>query len=498
MDGDRTRPAAGEKLLPAIAILVLVWAAMYLPGLGTGELKGEEARRILPGRTMLQTGDWIIPRSAGKIYNRKPPGINWATAVAIKVTGRMNEWTVRMPSVLGMLGLALVVAVAMRGFLGADGALLAALMTLLNIGFVEKGRLAEIEALYCTVSGIAIVSWLAFWWSERKAAAWCVSMIVLGLGFLVKGPPHVWYFYAIVIGVLREEKKTRELISWRHWLGLTLFVATWSWWAALNSGHNPQKDSGAVWIEQITQRLGFVEFSFKNWILQIPQSLVNFLPWALLLPLVWKIPVFGARFAQDEEDGRRERVLAGMRKGLLAGFLVIAVLPSSRPRFMLPLNTVAAVLVAAAVMAQTEDWRRKFRGWLAGVIVTGVVAMSVYAGLRIFGIAGVEELRPFARQVEKLTGVEEPIVLFRTPERMWPFYLGMRCREIALPGELPGSARWVMTPAKDRAANLPVLERRYGKIMHETLIKEPVTDDAGGKGWEYVLFEFTVDGAGKD
>jgi 4-amino-4-deoxy-L-arabinose transferase-like glycosyltransferase len=479
------------RLLPALAIIVVAWAAIYLPGLGTPELKGEEARRVLPGRTMMQTGDWIVPRSAGKVYNRKPPGINWATAGATKITGRMDEWTVRMPSALSVLLLALVVATAMRGFLGKDGALLAALMTLVNVGFIEKGRLAEIEALYCSMFGIAIVSWIALWWREQKLAAWCVAGLALGLGFLVKGPPHVWYFYAIVISVLMQEKRTRELATWQHALGLLLFFGTWTWWAALNSGHNPQKDSGAVWIEQITHRLGFSEFHFMSWLLQIPQSLVNFLPWTLLLPLVFRAPVPGSRFpAPGREDVHRDAMLAGIKRGLVVGFLVIAVLPSSRPRFMLPLNTVAALLVAAALIRLPQVQLQRFRRWIAGIVAFAAFGMSIYAVLLSRKVFGGERLRPFAREISMHTGSPAEIILFRTPERMWPFYLGQGCREIANPRELPAKAQWVMTPAKDRDENLAVLEQHYGKPIGETRLKEPLTADAGGKGVEFLLLEF--------
>lgn len=475
------------KILPAVLLVVLVWAAIYLPGLGTHELKGEEARRVLPGRTMLQTGDWIIPRSAGKVYNRKPPGINWATAAAIKLTGRMDEWTVRMPSVLAMLALALVMLTALRGFLGCDGALLAALFVLTNISFIEKGRLAEIEGLYCSLFGIAIVSWLALWWREKRAAAWIVSGLVLGLGFLVKGPLHVWYFYALVVAVLVQERKLAALRYWQHVVGLVLFFATWTWWTLLNSAANPQKDSGAVWMEQVTDRLGFREFDFVNWLLQIPQSLANFLPWVLLLPLAFRPGA--ADWAEDED--RSAAIFRGLRRGLVIAFLVIAILPSSRPRFMMPLNAVAAVLVAMALVRQSIDWQRKCRPWIIGIIVAMMIALPAYAWMLNRKMFGSERLRPFAAEIIRHTGADPEIVLFRTPERMWPFYLGLGCREIFYQKELPRSARWIMTPANDRDENLAILEPRYGGPVAEIKLKEPVTGDAGGKGDEFVLWEFT-------
>ena len=117
--------------------------------------------------------------------------------------------------------------------------------------------------------------------------------------------------------------------------------------------------------------------------------------------------------------------------------------------------------------------------------------MSVYAVLLSRKTFGKDKLRPFAQEIVRHTGSPSRIILFRTPERMWPFYLGQDCREIAELDELPAQARWVMILAKDRDANLPLLEHRYGKAAGETRLKEPLTSDAGGKGWEFVLLEFT-------
>ena len=39
------------------SIVLLCWAAIYLPALGSLEIKGEEGRRILPAVTMLETGN---------------------------------------------------------------------------------------------------------------------------------------------------------------------------------------------------------------------------------------------------------------------------------------------------------------------------------------------------------------------------------------------------------------------------------------------------------
>src|SRR5436305_4004963 len=121
--------------------VLLVWAAIYLPGLGSLEIRGEEGRRILPAVTMLQTGNYLIPHVGSKPYFRKPPLINWITAASFKLTGVRSEWTARLPSALGILIIALAFVRLGPRPLGATGSLLAAIIWLTNAGNIEKGRL---------------------------------------------------------------------------------------------------------------------------------------------------------------------------------------------------------------------------------------------------------------------------------------------------------------------------------------------------------------------
>jgi len=544
--GIKGRRGVGYGLI----LLICGWGLLYLPALGTRELQGEEARRVLPGRTMLQTGDWVVPRSAGRIYNRKPPLINWTSALAIQTTGKMDEWSVRLPSALAMLALAVTVLLAGRHWLGTPGAFFAACLCLTNVGFLSKGRLAEIEALYIAAFGMGLIVWLGAWWRDRVWLAWLGSMAVLGVGFLAKGPVHLWYFYAIVIGVLWAEGRLRELRRLPHFVGLVLFVAIWGPWALENSRRNPQKDSGAVWLDQVTHRIGLVEFDLVNWLLQVPQSLFNFLPWAVLLPLAW------SRVVTDQWPamGRRGLWLKGLRAGLVVGFLVIALLPSSRPRFMVPLNTAAALLVVEcfALLPAAARWRW-VRGWLLVLVGVGTVGglgglvgagwfadrialnwpviavaavvlgvacvwalrlrrgqeledMAVRLGAAHLAVMGAgvlllgctlekagtlrDDLRPFASQIMQHTGPEPQIVLYKLEPRMWPFYLGLNCREVADLAELPAAAKWVMVREKDAALRRQEMARRYGAITADIAIQEPVTGNAGGNGEPYRLLGF--------
>ncbi len=190
--------------------MLLVWAAIYLPALGSLEIKGEEGRRILPAVAMRESGDWIVPHVGGEPYLSKPPLINWLVALAFQVSGGESEWAARAPTVLAVLALGLGLAWRGGAWLGPGGGLLAALFTLTNVGFMEKGRLAELEGLYAACFGLALVDWLAAWrLGESAWRRWLPPAVFLGLGLLTKGPLHVLFFYAIAGAVLWRAGRLR-------------------------------------------------------------------------------------------------------------------------------------------------------------------------------------------------------------------------------------------------------------------------------------------------
>src|SRR5213082_3821506 len=193
-------------------IVLLVWAAIYLPGLGSLEIKGEEGRRILPAVAMLETGNYLVPHVGSDPYFSKPSLVNWLVAASFKLTGYRNEWTARLPSALCVLAAALAFSTVARSSLGPRGSLIAALVWLTSFGMIEKGRMIEIEALYVSLVGLALIFWLS-WWERRRSPwlTWIVPAVFLGLGLLAKGPVHLFFFYAVVVAVLFRAGELRVL-----------------------------------------------------------------------------------------------------------------------------------------------------------------------------------------------------------------------------------------------------------------------------------------------
>lgn len=370
---DHPETRAAFHLPRALLFVALAWAAIYLPALGSLEIKGEEGRRILPAVTMLETGDWIVPHVGGEPYLSKPPLINWLIAGSFKTFGVQNEWAARAPSVLAVLALALGIAWRGGAWLGPGGGMIAALFTLTNVGLMEKGRLAEIEALYIACFGLALVDWLAAWrLDESPWRRWLLPAVFLGLGLLTKGPLHVLFFYAIVGSILWRAGRLRaEFLHPAHLVGVALMLAMFAAWAVPYWQLLPHNRVGSAWSAQFTGRMKAEGgFRFKNWIQNIPRGLFNFIPWAAFLPLLWRRETDRALQAQSPTGAA---ILRGARPALAVCFLAVLLLPGGLPRYALPLLVPAALLVAQALGAETRIsvWLRK--SWLlATALILGV------------------------------------------------------------------------------------------------------------------------------
>ena len=369
-------PRSSLKPANACLLVCLLWAGVYLPGLGSVPLKHEEPRRALPAIRMLQTGDWLVPRIGAGPYLRKPPLLNWLIAVCFRVSGGPNELAARLPSVTATLALALTVATTGRRWLGASGALLAALFVLTNFAVMETGRLAELEALYLSFTGIALMLWLTAWQARANAwRLWCAPAPFLALGMLTKGPAHLLFYYGVAVAVLICSGEWKTLLRAAHGVALVIVIVPFLGWAipcALAVG----KDGGLVepggawafWWREISSRTTLTptgHVPLWEWLLRVPQGFVNFLPWTVLLPLLWSARTRGY-FARTEP---RERALFhGMRWGMVTTFLVMSLLPGGSARYVYPLVVVPGVLLAWVLcLPDRADGTRLYPGWLPGV-----------------------------------------------------------------------------------------------------------------------------------
>ncbi|MBA3544672.1 MAG: glycosyltransferase family 39 protein [Chthoniobacterales bacterium] len=426
-------------------LVFLVWAAIYLPRLGSLEIKSEEGRRILPALTMIETGNYIVPQIGSEPYFSKPPLVNCLVAVSFKFFGVRNEWTARLPSVLCVLAVALAFLGIGRRALGTNGSLAAALMWLTNFGLLEKGRMIEIEALYVSLGALAFICWVS-WWKEPRLhwVAWTVPCVFLGLGLLAKGPLNLLFFYAIVLAVLWQAGELKRLWSWPHFAGIVLMLGIFAAWAIPCLTMMPAGHVAHVWSRQFSGRVAGEGFKLGGWLLNIPRGLAYLLPWAALLPFT--------RFAGLEDEAERKFCRA-LSLGIVLPFLLVCLVPGDLPRYTMPLLAPALWLLAIFIRQHALVWPRELRKAITWTVVAVTFAMLIYSLAIIPLLRRREKVRPIAEQIDAAIPPNESLYAVDPDYQPFLFYVQRPIVYAEDVEEVPIDADYLLVqPGKEQAA----------------------------------------------
>ncbi len=332
----------------SVLLVVALWAGIYLPGLGKREIQGNEPKRMLPAMTMIETGNWLTPELAGEQYYKKPPLINWIVATSFLISGNQSELAARLPSAISILCFVLILVLMPSGWLSCEGRLISAIVFLTSVGIVDKGRLIEIDAIYASMTGMAIVLWLNMRsLNYSKWLMWLIVGLMLGLGLLLKGPVILLFFYLTVLFILRYEKKMLELISLPHLSGiftmLIIFLA-WAVPAYIMKPHDTEADKKTTmsgeWISDVLDCIiGMDKLDIVGWGMNLLQALAYFLPWLLFFPFL------RCEKCMIEIPDDKKRLLKGLLMAITVGFILVSLMPGTRARYFVPLISISCILV---------------------------------------------------------------------------------------------------------------------------------------------------------
>ena len=439
--------------LRAIAVVILVWATIYLPALGSIAIKGEEGRRILPAVRMLETGNYIVPQVGSNPYYRKPPLVNWLVAASFKLFGVRDEWTARLPSALSVLLVAIAFVTVARATLGARGSIVAAMIWLTNIGIIEKGRLIEIEALYVSLCGLAIILWLSFFLQKKSPwLTWLPASVFLGLGLLAKGPTHLVFFYGVVIAVLAYWKDWRVLLHPAHFVALIVMIGIAAAWAIPFAHVTTSQVAIDKWSGQYTGRLKGIDFKFLDWIQNVPRSLIYFIPWLLLFPF--------ARFSKLPEQ-HEQRLARALSWGTVVPFLAVNLVPGGLARYSMPAIVPASWLLGMICAGNALQWPRRWmkdeRVWTK--VVAAFVGLGIVIGAIGYPVTAVvlrdrQQVKKAAAEINALVPPNETLYAVNPDYQPVFFYVKAPVQYVSDVENLPGSVRYFLVRHNNEAKAL--------------------------------------------
>ncbi|MGB2754040.1 MAG: phospholipid carrier-dependent glycosyltransferase, partial [Phycisphaerae bacterium] len=133
---------------------------------------------------------YLVPNFNDEPRLRKTPLPYWMAAGAAQLTGRLDEWSARLPSALSALGTVLILTVLLGHWCDRRTAFLGGAALATSVGFLILARSAMADmplTLFITASLAAL--WMGVEAGGRRRFAWfTLAGAAAGLAVLAKGP----------------------------------------------------------------------------------------------------------------------------------------------------------------------------------------------------------------------------------------------------------------------------------------------------------------------
>ncbi len=369
---------SGAAVIPQVALLLVLCAALYVPYLGNTPFfdKGEP-REALAVQDIIQRGEWLFPLKRATAIPSKPPLFHWSAALAGQATGKLDEATIRFPSALyATLGVLLVYLLGRRLF-GAPVGLLGGAILSTTLIYQNQALSARVDMTLCFFVGASLLLFYALYRAILTHRLWYFALYALvGLGTLAKGPLGI-LLPALVMAIFLAVKKRWDLIgkfAFHPGVVLTLFLVVGWYGLAITRG-------GEGFVNRQLLAENFNRFFGGSGHTHPVYYYLSYLfslglPWSLFLPLLlWD----GFRRGSVPNDDR-----LFFQVWLAVMFIFFSLSAGKRPVYILPLYPALALLTALCIhdhvkLAGGRQWLFRGLAIFAGLVGTILLAIAVGA-----------------------------------------------------------------------------------------------------------------------
>jgi 4-amino-4-deoxy-L-arabinose transferase-like glycosyltransferase len=387
--------AAVSSHARAAAVLVLAALLAFLPGFfQIPPTDRDEARFAQATKQMLETGEYVDIRFQDDVRYKKPVGIYWLQAAVVKAASalgvpnaRQRIWLYRIPSLIGGVGAVLLTYWAALAFVSRRAALLAGLMMATSILLGVEARLAKTDAMLLLTAVAAMGAMARIYLGERKPApgiaGWTLPAIfwtALAAGILLKGPLIVLFVALAIVSLAVLDRSVSWLAALRPISGLIwLCVLVLPWFFAIVSRSGSNFFAQSIGQDLLTKVVSAQEAHGA------PPGYYFALFWVTFWP--------GAALAAMAVPGiwaaRREKGARFLLCWIVPAWIVLELVITKLPHYVLPLYPAIAILIAGVVDSRVlarQPWLTRGAGWFFFMPV-------------IFGIGTIIVLVTFGRQL---------------------------------------------------------------------------------------------------
>ena len=375
-----------------IAALVL-----YLPLLHQPQMWHEESRRALIAETMLEEKSFMVPVFKEQVYAAKPPGYNWLIIAVSAPLGEINEFTLRLASMLCLLALLALMLVLLRDRMDGPALTFLGAAIVLAPEMMRKATLGEIDMLFTLLVSASVWIWFYLDLRERtppktinSAIKWLLPGIIIALAFLTKREPAFAFYYLGLGAFLLYRKRFMELFHPAHLLAAALtvtIVGLWVWRMLVAADAETLLRSS---LHEVVGRgvggdLPSMLLHLVTWPLEIGLALF---PFSLALLLFLHRETRQAAFQQHEKLLTFALITAGVN------FVFYWLAPQAAVRYYLPMMPsllVVCALLYSVARKTAPHWLLFMARGLAVLLV--LLAGGLLAYLQLENL-GVRELLP--------------------------------------------------------------------------------------------------------
>lgn len=367
-----------------LAVVALLGALLFLPGLGARDLwNPDEARYAEVAREMQESGSWAIPRLNGQVYTQKPPLLFWLIMASSWLTGgEVTEVSARIPSALSAIGAMLLVFLIGERLFNRRAAWIAAGAFATGFKILWQGRFGQIDMLLTFLVALGVWFWVRGY-TENRPGLYPLFFVATGLATIAKGPagflPPLFAIVAFLL-ITRDREQLRRMrigLGFLIWAGVVL---AWLVPAGLAGGRE--------YLDQIIFKQNVTRYAdpwhhFQPWYYYLTVIPADFFPWSFLLPT--------ALVAGWKRVERKSFLFALCWMVVTVVFFSLS--PAKRTVYVLTMYPAMALLVGAALDRIAAEWPqgRRWAVWPLGIL--SAFALLLVVALPIAG-RGREEAAP--------------------------------------------------------------------------------------------------------
>ena len=369
-----------------LAWIALCVALLIGAGLGLRDpWPADEPRFASLARDMVASGDWLIPRVGGDLYQDKPPLFFWLLALSYSIFGSVRA-SFLLPSLLAAFATCVLVHDLARRLHGRAAGLAAALTLCCSLQFVQTMRGAQIDP---TLLALCTLSLWAFSRHLLLGPAWGLCFlggVAAGLGVITKGVGFLPLLLLPVYAALRAAQWPGLMrgAGGARWtlpvLGFLLAISVWLVPMLIVVAQSGAPELIAyrdeILLQQTVERYATSWHHVKPWYYFIVEVIPGlWLPFSALL--FWLVP----RWRRDWAE-RRAAVFLPLC-WVLVVLLFFSLSPGKRGVYLLP---ALPALALAASPHLVGLYGRVSVGRLSLVLAAVlVVAGDVFAALALTG-----------------------------------------------------------------------------------------------------------------